>query len=379
MKSRWGEERIPAGPPTEDEAIEVDCPHAVFEEMCSVFGSSLEGDMVSRRLSRRAFVRSLVALAASHALVFKQLNAYAQDSEAPRRIGVLTVAPTEDKDVQMFRQGLRDAGYVEGRDVVIEWRSANGDYSQIPELVDDLVTLQVDVIVVETTLAAMEFKRATSTIPIVMALVGDPVRSGLVTSLAHPGGNLTGHTLLAAELGGKRLQLLKEAVPRMTRVAVLWNPDTPFHLDAIADLEAAAPALSLKMSFVAARTLDEFGPAFSEISRTHAQGLYVMDDSTFTVNRTTLLNLVSKARLPASYSEKVLVHEGGLMSYGPDLGDLYRRSAKYVDKILKGVKPADLPVEQPTKFELAVNLKTAKALGITIPESILLQANIVIR
>jgi len=324
-------------------------------------------------------VRSLAALAASPALVLSPQDAYPQETEAPRRIGVLTIAPTEDEDVQMFKQGLRDVGYVEGRDVVIEWRSANGDYTRIPALVADLVKRQFDVIVVETTVAAMELKRATSTIPIVMAVVADPVRSGLVANLAHPGGNLTGHTMLAVELGGKRLQLLKELAPRMTRVAVLWNPDTPFHLNAIEDLKAAAPALSLKLSFVGARTSDEFGPAFSEISGTRAQGLYVMDDSTFTVNRKTLVNLVSKARLPASYSEKILVHEGGLMSYGPNLGDLYRRSARYLHKILNGVKPADLPIEQPTKFELAVNLKTAKALGITIPESILLQADVVVR
>ena len=324
-------------------------------------------------------MRSLAALAASPALVFKAQNTCAQETEAPRRIGVLTIAPTEDEDVQMFRRGLRDVGYVEGRDVVVEWRSANGDYTRIPALVDDLVKRQVDVIVVETTVAAMELERATSTIPIVMAVVADPVRSGLVASLAHPGGNLTGHTMLAVELGGKRLQLLKEVVPRMTRVAVLWNPDTPFHLNAIEELKAAAPALSLKLSFVGARTPDEFSPAFSEISGTRAQGLYVMDDSTFTVNRMALVSLASKARLPASYSEKILVHEGGLMSYGPNLGDLYRRSARYLHKILHGAKPADLPIEQPTKFELAVNLKTAKALGITIPESILLQADVVIR
>jgi putative ABC transport system substrate-binding protein len=275
----------------------------------------------------------------------------------------------------MFRQGMQEAGYVEGRDVVIEWRSANGDYARIPELIADLVEHNVDVIVVETTLAAKALVRTTSAIPIVMAVVGDPVRSGLVTSLAHPGGNVTGHTMMAAELGAKRLQLLKEAVPGISRVAVLWNPDTPFHPQANADLKSAAPALSLKLSFVTARTSDEFGPAFAEMSRAGAQGLYVSDDATFTVHRTALLELVSKARLPASYSEKWFVHEGGLMSYGPNLGDLYRRSAGFVDKILNGTKPSDLPIEQPIEFELAVNLKTAKQLGIMIPETIRLLAN----
>ena len=332
-----------------------------------------------RRLSRRAFVSSLAALAASPAIVFKPQSAYAQQRASPRRIGVLLTSSPEDKDVQMLREGLREAGYAEGRDVVIDWRSANGDYAQIPALVADLVKRKVDVIVVETTLATRELKRATSTIPIVMAAVADPVGSGLVTSLAHPGGNITGLTMMAAELGAKRLQLLKEAIPRLTRVAVLWNPDTSWHPKAIADLKVAAPVLSLKLSFVGARTPDEFSPAFSEISRTHAQGLYLLEDGIFFANRTTLLKLVSKARLPTSYLDRTFVYEGGLMAYGPNIGDLYRRSAGYVAKILKGAKPADLPVEQPKKFELVVNLKTAKALGITIPQSILVRADEVIR
>ena len=278
----------------------------------------------------------------------------------------------------MFRKGLREAGYAEGRDVVIDWRCAS-DYARIPELAADLVQRKVDVIVVETTLATKVLMRATSTIPIVMAAVADPVGSGLVTSLAHPGGNVTGLSLMAVELGAKRLQLLKEAVPQLTRVAVLWNPETPFHSKAIADLKAAAPALSLKLSFVGARTPEEFGPAFSEINRTHAQGLYLIDDAIFFVHRSTLLNLASEARLPTSFSDRQLVYKGLLMSYGPNLGDMWRRSAGYVDKILKGAKPGDLPIEQPTKFELVVNLKTAKALGLAIPQSILQRADEVIR
>ena len=332
-----------------------------------------------RRHSRRAFVRSLAALAACPAIVFNSQSAYAQQPASLRRIGVLLITPIEDKDLQMFRQGLREAGYTEGRDVVIEWRSSNGDFARIPELAADLVERKVDVIVVETTSATIIAKRATSTIPIVMSLVGDPVRSGLVTSLAHPGGNVTGLSLMAAELGAKRLELLKQAIPRLTRVAVLWNPGNPWHAKANADLKAAAPALSLKLSFVGARTPDEFAPAFSEISRMHAQGLYVTVDGIFFTHRTKLLNLVSKARLPAIYSDKRFVYEGALMSYGPDVGDVFRRSAGYVDKILKGAKPGDLPIEQPTKFELAVNLKTAKALGIAIPQSILQRADEVIR
>jgi putative ABC transport system substrate-binding protein len=212
-----------------------------------------------------------------------------------------------------------------------------------------------------------------------MAVVADPVGSGLVASLPHPGGNVTGLSMMSTDLTAKRLQLLKEAIPRLTRVAVLWNPDTSFHTKAIEDLKAVAPALSIELSFVSARTPEEFGPAFSTVSRAHAQALYVLDDPFFFNHRMTLFKLASKARLPTMYGLRPYVDAGGLMSYGPSFSDLFRRSAGYVDKILKGAKPGDLPVEQPTKFELVVNLKTAKALGITIPESIMLQADEVIR
>jgi putative tryptophan/tyrosine transport system substrate-binding protein len=335
---------------------------------------------VIRRLSRRAFVSSLAALAASPAIVFKPQSAYAQQPASPRRIGVLLVAISlESKEAQAFRQGLRDAGYAEGRDVVIEWRSANGDYARIPALATDLVQRKVDVIVVDSTPGAQAVKRATSTIPIVMAVVGDPVGSGIVANLAHPGGNVTGFSVLAAALSAKRLQLLKETVPRLTRIAVLWNPDTRWHAKAVEELKAVAPSLSIKLSFVSVRTPEEFSPAFSAISRAHAQALYVLSDAQFVVHRRTLLKLASKARLPDIYGVRHFPDEGGLMSYGANYADHWRRSAGYVDKILKGAKPGDLPVEQSTKFELVVNLKTAKALGITIPQSILLQADEVIR
>ena len=332
-----------------------------------------------RRISRRAFVSMLAVLVASPAMGFELQSADAQQPAALRRIGVLIAVPPDDKDPQGLRQGLRDAGYIEGRDVAIEWRSANGDYARIPELAADLVRRKVDVIVVENTRAAEAVKRLTSTIPIVLSVVADPVGSGLVTSDARPGGNVTGLSFISAELSAKRLQLLKEAVPRLTRVAVLWNPDTPWHQKAIADLKAAALGLSLKLSFVSARRPEEFSPAFSEISRTHVQGLYVMDDVIFSAHRTTLLNLVSKAQLPSSYSERPFVVEGGLMSYGANISDMWRRSAGYVDKILRGAKPGDLPIERPTKFELMINLKTAKTLGLKIPDSMLVQASEVIR
>jgi len=324
-------------------------------------------------------VGSLAALTASPAIFFKPQSAYAQKPASPRRIGVLIASARSEESAQAFRQGLRDAGYSEGRDVVIEWRAANGDYSRLPQLAADLVQSKVDVIVVSSTVAAQPVQRATSTIPIVMAVIADPVGSGLVASLAHPGGNVTGVSMMMAELSAKRLQLLKEAIPRIARVAVLWNPNTPYHPKAVEDLKAAAHSLSIKLSYVGVRTPDEFDPAFSAISRAHAQALYVLEASFFFTHRTTLLKLGSRARLSTIHGDRTWADAGGLMSYGANVGNLYRQSAGYVDKILKGAKPGDLPIEQPTKFELVVNLKTAKALGITIPQSILLQADEVIR
>jgi putative tryptophan/tyrosine transport system substrate-binding protein len=329
-------------------------------------------------------IRSLLAFALVTLLVAQPFGfASAADgpqSAPPRRIGVLLVARSpESRDVQEFRRGLLDSGYSEGRDVVIEWRSANGDYTRVSKLATDLVQRKVDVIVVESTPAAKAARRATSTVPIVMAIVADPLGSGLVASLAHPGGNVTGLSMMTTDLSAKWLQLLKETIPRLTRVAVLWNPDTLFHTMVLKDLKAAAPSLSIELTFVSARTPEEISPAFSAINRAHAQALYVVADGFFFAHRTTLLTLASKARISVIYGERQFADAGALMTYGPNIGDLFRRSAGYVDKILKGAKPGDLPIEQPTKFELVVNLKTAKALGLTIPESILLRADEVIR
>jgi putative ABC transport system substrate-binding protein len=263
-----------------------------------------------------------------------------------------------------------DAGYVEGRDVVIEWRSAMGDYARIPELAADLVQRKVDVIVVDSTVATQAVKRATSNIPIVMALVADPVGSGLVANLAHPGENVTGLSLMIPELSAKRLQLLKETIAQLTRLAVLWNPATPWEPEVIHELKAAAPLLSIELSFADATTLAQFGSAFSKIRRAHAQALYVIEDGLFLTHRATIIGLASKARIPAIFPSRRGVEDGGLTSYGPNYGDLFRRSAGYVDKILKGAKPGDLPIEQPTKFELVVNLKTAKALGLAVPPTL---------
>ena len=299
---------------------------------------------------------------------------------APRRIGVLlAIWPPESKEAQAFRDGLRDAGYVEGRDVLIEWRAANGDYDRVSALAAELVQHQAEVIVVESTPAALAVKRASSTIPTVLALVADPVGSGIVPNLAHPGGNITGLSLMTAELAVKRLELLKETMPRLTRVALLRNSANPWHTKAVERLKAAAPSMSIELTVVGIRKPEEIAPAFSAIRRARAQALYVIGDGLSVSHRALLVELASKDRLPTMFWARHYTDEGGLMSYGPNFADLMGRSAGYVDKILKGANPGDLPIEQPTKFELVVNLKTAKTLGITIPESILLRADEVIR
>ncbi len=330
-------------------------------------------------MTRRAFVFGLAALLACLGSLGLPSPADAQQPAPPRRIGVLLVGtPPESKQVRGLTQGLKDAGYVEGRDVLFEWRFAKGGYDRLAELAADLVNSKVDVIVVEHTLAVLALKRATSSIPIVMAIVADPLGGGLVDSLSRPGGNVTGLSLMTADLVAKRLQLLKEAAPKATRIAVLFNPATPFHVTSVEALKAVAPGLSLEVQFVPLRRPEDFDVAFSAVARARAQALYIMEGPPFT-NAQTTLSHVSKARLPAVHPTSWFAEGGGLMSYGANQADMWRRSAWYVDKILKGAKPGDLPIEQPTKFELVVNLKTAKALGIIIPESILVRADEVIQ
>jgi putative ABC transport system substrate-binding protein len=324
-------------------------------------------------MRRREFI-ALFGGAATWPLV-----AQAQQTASPRRIGVLLVGLLpESKQAKHFRLGLRDAGYLEGRDVVIEWRSANGDYDRVPALIADLLKSKVDVIVEDSTVGTELTKRATTTIPIVMALVLDPVGSGLVKSLAYPGENVTGLSMMATELYAKRLQLLKAINPRLIRAAVLWNPDHPFHAKPAAELKAVAPSLSIELSFVDVRTPDQFGTAFSDITLASAQALYVVEDPVFFTHRAVILEMASAARLPTIHELTRWPEAGALMSYGPDLNDLFRRAAFFVARILRGAKPADLPVEQPTKFELVINLQTAKALGLDVPPTLLALADEVI-
>jgi putative ABC transport system substrate-binding protein len=328
---------------------------------------------------RKALTGSVVTLAASVVIAISPQAAHTQPA-SPRHVGVLLAASLPEERVpQAFRQGLLEAGYTEGRDVVIEWRSANGDEHRLPELAADLVQRKVDVIVVQGLPAAQVAKRATSTIPIVLGVVSDPVAAGLVASLARPEGNITGLSAMTEELSAKRLQVLKEAMPRLARVAVLWNPSTSFHSRVIGELKAAASSLSIELKFVAVRTPEELGAAFSTARRSRAQVLYVIEDLLFWNHRMRLMRLASNARLPIVYSVKEFAEAGGLLSYGLSYEDLMRRSADYVDRILKGTKPGDLPIEQPTRFELVINVKTASALGLAIPELVLVRADEVIR
>ena len=325
-------------------------------------------------MDRRVFIAVV-----GGSIVATPLAAKAQPAPSPRRVGVLLALLSPDsKEAQAFRQGLRDAGYTEHRDVTIEWRWANGDYARLPKLAAELVERKVDVIVADITVATQEAKRATSTIPIVMAVVADPVGSGLVPNLARPGGNVTGLSIMLAELSVKRLQLLKETIPTLTPVGVVWNPATPWHTKAVENLKGGARTLGVELSFVTVRAPEEIGPAVGALSRAHAQAVFVVDGPPIFTHRTTFLRLASQARLPVISGERQYTDEGGLISFGPNYEDQLLRSALYVDKILKGAKPGGLPVEQPTKFTLVINLKTAKALGLTIPQSLLLRADHVI-
>jgi putative tryptophan/tyrosine transport system substrate-binding protein len=328
----------------------------------------------------RFFRVTVIALAAWVSSGWLAEPTHAEQTSSPRRIGVVAPGFSADSEqARAFREGLRTAGYVEGRDVSIDWWFGHGSYEGVADAVAKVVGSKVDVIVVESTVAALAAKRATQTIPIVMALVGDPVGVGLVESLGHPGGNITGLTNMSAELMAKRLQLLKEAVPSARRIGVLWNPDTPFHSIGLAHLKAVAPELHVELVPIAVHKVEQFGPAFSALTRSKVDGVMALDDPFMTNNGIAIVRLATKVHLPLAFGWKPLAAQGILICYQTQESELFGRAAGYVDKILKGASPATLPVEQPTKFELVVNLKTARALGITFPESILLRADEVIR
>ena len=290
------------------------------------------------------------------------------------RIGIIDDAPIWDH----FRQGLHDLGYIEGRNIAIEYLSAEGDFDRLRQAARELASLPVNILVVYGSSATRAARQATSTIPIVMIGVGDPVRARFVTNLARPGGNVTGSSSLGPELIGKRIEILKECVPGLARVAFLWNPDNDSNLAFLEELIIAVPALGLQLISVPMRTSEEYEGAFAAMMQRQPNAFVTQNDPLILQHIGQIIDFVAEHRLPAMYQAKENVEAGGLMAYGATLSDLFTRSAWYVHRILQGAKPADLPVEQPTKFELSINLKTAKALGIEVPPALLARADEVI-
>jgi len=312
------------------------------------------------------------------------LPGLAQQTKKVSRIGYLSSndAATESTRAEAIRRALHDRGYVEGQNITTEYRYSEGKFDRFPDLAAELVRLGVDILMVGGAIPIRAAKNATKTIPIVMTGIGlDPVEAGLIDSLARPGGNVTGLTLLSRELGGKRLELLKEAIPKLTRVAVLYDPDLPStRLEVKEDLPVAARALRLTLQPWEVRGAGDFDKVFTAIGQQRPDGLYVPGaGSLMNANRKRIVGFVLKSRLPSVHSNSEAVDAGGLMYYGADLTESYRRVAYYVDRILKGAKPADLPVEQPTKFELVINLQTAKQIGVTVAPEVLARANKLIR
>jgi len=300
----------------------------------------------------------------------------AQQAGKVYRVGFLWESPAVFPDaIEAFRQGLRDLGYVEGRNIAIEYRWAEGKPERMRELAEELVRLKVDVIMAPSSVYTGAAKRATSTIPIIFMSHADPIGSGHVASLARPGGNITGLSLMMTETNAKLLELFKEAVPGLSRVAVLWDPATPSHGPGLNAVEVAGRALGLRLQTLAVRSATEFDSAFSAIIRERAGGVLVLSTPLFIAGARRLAELTIKHKVPTMFGPAEHVEAGGLMSYSPDRADLWRRGAIYVDKILKGAKPADLPVQQPTKFEFVINLKTAKQIGLTIPPNVLARAD----
>ena len=297
------------------------------------------------------------------------------------RIGVLISGSRgiASPRIQAFQQGLRELGYVEGKNIAFEYRYAGGRPETLPELVAELIHLQIDVLVTDTSNATEAAKNATKTIPVVFTTANDPVGDGQVASLARPGGNLTGFSILALDLNGKRLDLLKEAFPTVVRVSFLTRMGAGTAEQRFKEAEVDAKRLGLRLQFLGARSADDLDSAFNAAKRSGAQAVLAHPSTFVATNRARIVALAAKHRLPAIYPSHEYVEAGGLMSYGPDIADNYRRAAVYVDKILKGTKPADLPVQQPMKFLFVVNLKTAKQIGLTIPPNLLVRADKVIR
>src|SRR5258706_8618201 len=326
-------------------------------------------------------MKSNLSLVLTIALMISGAIAEAQQPNKIPRLGYLAAStPSANSTrVDAFRQGLRELGYVEGKNIVIEFRFAEGQLDRVPALAAELVRLKVDVIVTAGPTDTRAAKEATNTIPIVMTQDSDPVGSGFVASLARPGGNITGLSTLSPELSGKQLELLKETVPKLSLIAVLETSTEPGNAQALREVELAAEAFKVKLQYLDVRAATDIDAAFRAASKGRAEALLVLGSPILNAQRRQIIDLAVKSRLPTIYGKPEYVEDGGLIYYGTNYNDLFRRAATYVDKILKGAKPADLPVEQPTKFELVINLKSAKQIGLTIPQSVLYRADKVIK
>jgi len=324
--------------------------------------------------------RSLILAAASWPALAWAGAVCAQAPAKVPRIGLLAgTSPSEAAPWnQAFRLGLRDLGWVEGKNISIEYRYSEGSSNRLPDLAADLVRLKVDVIVASGATAAVAAHKATTAIPIVMAAAGDPVALGLVESLARPGGNITGLSQMTSELGGKRLELLKEMVPKLSRVAVLWNPQGAASTLGWKEIQLPARQLGIQLHSLEVRSPNDLDQAFEAAAKARAGALLISGEPVFRANLKRIADFAAKSRLPSIFHWSDFADAGGLATYGPDRADMFRRAATYVDRILKGAKPGDLPIDRATRFELVINLKTAKALGITIPQSILVRADRVI-
>jgi putative ABC transport system substrate-binding protein len=325
--------------------------------------------------------KKIMLLALSAMLFALCLPAVAQQQTKVLRIGFLagTKPAAVAARIAAFRQGLRELGYVEGKNIVIEWRYAEGKADRERELAAELARLKVDIIVTAGPSVTRAAKEATTTIPIVFAQDGDPVASGFVASLARPGGNITGLSTLSPEIGGKRLELLKEIVPKLSRVTVIGSSTEPGTAQFLKEMELAAGSLKVKLQYLDVLSSTDIETVFQAAAKGSADGVVMLGSAFFNTHRIQIVELAGKNRLPTTYARPEFVEDGGLMTYGPSINDLFRRAATYVDKILKGAKPADLPVEQAKKFELIINLRAAKQIGLTIPPNVLARADKVIR
>ena len=314
-------------------------------------------------------------------ILLGSLAAQAQPTGNVYRIGFLgnSTAALEANLVGPFREGLRDLGYVEGRNVLIEYRWAEGQYDRFPALIGELLALKVAVIVTAGTPATLAVKKATTSVPLVMTAVGDPVGTGIVPSLSHPGGNITGLTAISTEMDAKRLELLREVVPSVSYIALLWNAGSPLQVLAEKQVQAAAQVLRMRVLSLGVKTEEEIKSALAVMARERPDALLVLADRLLLHHRVLIMDFATRHRLPGVHAYRELVEAGGLMSFGPSYADMHKRAAYFVDRILKGAKPGDLPVERPRTFELVINLKVAKALGLTIPQSVLLRGTEIIQ